>query len=132
MNYKIPKKNHLFNLLTFFLWVPLVVITAIFITVVDYHGFEWLIGLVIFVLLLWIYRVSYSFYDGVVDIKFSFNLLGFYFATVKIKASGVSIREKKVTRKKIFSLSVGKDKKILCDFTKLHKLGPRFIIKKQE
>lgn len=131
VSYTIAKKNHLFNLLKFILWVPLVVITAIFVTAVDCHGLEWLIGGGIFVVLLWIYRVSYSFNDETLDIRFSFNLLGFYFATVKVKAGGVSVKENKVTREKLFSLSTGKDQKVLCDFSKLHKLGPQFKVEKK-
>ena len=102
MGYTVLKKRNLYNWLKFILSVPLIVIIAIFVTAVNFYGIEWIVGAILFCALLWVYRVSYSFSDAEVMVGYSFNLLGFYYLSVKLNGSKV----KKVTREKIIKFKV--------------------------
>ena len=122
MGYTVLKKRNLYNWLKFILSVPLIVIIAIFVTAVNFYGIEWIVGAILFCALLWVYRVSYSFSDAEVMVGYSFNLLGFYYLSVKLNGSKV----KKVTREKIIKFKVGEKKEFILDSTQLHKTGPKF------
>ena len=122
MGYTVLKKRNLYNWLKFILSVPLIVIIAIFVTAVNFYGIEWIVGAILFCALLWVYRVSYSFSDAEVMVGYSFNLLGFYYFSVKLNGSKV----KKVTREKIIKFKVGEKKEFILDSTQLHKTGPKF------
>ncbi|RZF84266.1 hypothetical protein CWC26_10910 [Pseudoalteromonas sp. S4488] len=122
MGYTVLKKRNLYNWLKFILSVPLIVIIAIFVTAVNFYGIEWIVGAILFCALLWVYRVSYSFSDAEVMVGYSFNLLGFYYLSVKLNGSKV----KKVTREKIIKFKVGEKKEFIFDSTQLHKTGPKF------
>ena len=122
MGYTVLKKRNLYNWLKFILSVPLIVITAIFVTAVNFYGIEWIVGAILFCALLWVYRVSYSFSDAEVMVGYSFNLLGFYYLSVKLNGSKV----KKVTREKIIKFKVSEKKEFILDSTQLHKTGPKF------
>jgi len=122
MGYTVLKKRNLYNWLKFILSVPLIVIIAIFVTAVNFYGIEWIVGAILFCALLWVYRVSYSFSDAEVMVGYSFNLLGFYYLSVKLNGSKV----KKVTREKIIKFKVGEKKEFILDSTQLHKTGPQF------
>ena len=116
------QKRNLYNWLKFILSVPLIVIIAIFVTAVNFYGIEWIVGAILFCALLWVYRVSYSFSDAEVMVGYSFNLLGFYYLSVKLNGSKV----KKVTREKIIKFKVSEKKEFILDSTQLHKTGPKF------
>ncbi|KPV98149.1 hypothetical protein [Pseudoalteromonas sp. P1-8] len=88
----------------------------------NFYGIEWIVGAILFCALLWVYRVSYSFSDAEVMVGYSFNLLGFYYLSVKLNGSKV----KKVTREKIIKFKVGEKKEFILDSTQLHKTGPKF------
>ncbi|MDI4669755.1 hypothetical protein MKZ42_15510 [Pseudoalteromonas shioyasakiensis] len=122
MGYTVLKKRNLYNWLKFILSVPLIVIIAIFVTAVNFYGIEWIVGAILFCALLWVYRVSYSFSDAEVMVGYSFNLLGFYYLSVKLNGSKV----KKVTREKIIKFKVSEKKEFILDSTQLHKTGPKF------
>lgn len=122
MGYTVLKKRNLYNWLKFILWVPLVVITAIFVTAVNFYGLEWIVGAILFFALLWIYRISYSFSGTEIMVGYSFNLLGFYFLSVE--ANGLKVT--KVTRDKLIKFKVGEKKEFIFDSTQLHKTGPQF------
>lgn len=122
MGYTVLKKRNLYNWLKFILLVPQIVIIAIFVTAVNFYGIEWVVGAILFCALLWVYRVSYSFSDAEVIVRYSFNLLGFYYLSVELNDSKV----KKVTREKIIKFKVGEKEEFILDSTQLHKTGPQF------
>jgi hypothetical protein len=122
MGYTVLKKRNLYNWLKFILWVPLVVITAIFVTAVNFYGLEWVVGAILFCALLWVYRISYSFSGTEIMVGYSFNLLGFYFLSVE--SNGLKVT--KVTRDKLIKFKVGEKKEFILDSTQLHKTGPQF------
>lgn len=124
VTYKNLNKDNLLNWVKFIIWVPLVVSMAILVTSVNYYKLEWAIGVSSIFFLLWIYRVSFSHQDNLIKIKYSFNLLGYYF--LKIQTG-----EKTYTysgRSKNFSVKIPNKINVTICANDLHEKGPKFKV----
>ena len=114
-------KNWLHFVALFFL----VTVNSIFVTALDFNGLEWLIGVPIYVFLMWSFRVSFVSKNNKLDkVEYSFNLLGVYF--LKVKHGGKTWRTK--SRDKNIVLGLEDIGQITIDAVQLHKSGPLYSL----